>query len=157
MKFKPNFDSFQVRRRRVPRRSGAEFRSTARDSSCKDRPRCSSLHPKSFRDTRTPCRPGKTGWATTNLLSLYLFSALTVFFSVHLNRDAASIYLALQLGSGCSTAVEHTLRDREVVGSNHTRCWAFFSSLSFSVSVSLSISDVSLIRSLTEVHYYWFS
>ena len=31
------------------------------------------------------------------------------------------------LGSGCSTAVEHTPHDSEVVGSNPTGCWAFFS------------------------------
>ena len=31
--------------------------------------------------------------------------------------------------SGCSTAVEHTPRDREVVGLNPAGCWAFFSSL----------------------------
>ena len=32
--------------------------------------------------------------------------------------------------SSCSTAVEHTPRDREVVDSNPAGCWAFFSSLS---------------------------
>ena len=32
-------------------------------------------------------------------------------------------------GSGCSTAVERRPRNREVVGSNPARCWAFFSSL----------------------------
>ena len=30
------------------------------------------------------------------------------------------------LGSGCSTPVEQMIRDREVVGSDHTRYWAFF-------------------------------
>ena len=29
-------------------------------------------------------------------------------------------------GSGCSTGVEHTPHDREVVGSYPARCWAFF-------------------------------
>ena len=34
------------------------------------------------------------------------------------------------LGSGCSTAVEHTPRNLEVVGSIYAGCWAFFSSFS---------------------------
>ena len=59
----------------------------------------------------------------------------------------------LGLGSGCSIAVEHTIRDREVVGSNPARCWAFFNTLSFYVFLSLSISGVSLIRSFTEVQH----
>ena len=54
------------------------------------------------------------------------------------------------LGSGCSTVVEHTPRYREVVGLNPAWRWAFFYSLSFSV-LSLSISGVSLIRALREV------
>ena len=42
-----------------------------------------------------------------------------------------SVLVFLQLGSGCSTVVEHTPRGREVVGSNSAGCWAFFSSLSY--------------------------
>ena len=34
------------------------------------------------------------------------------------------------LRSGCSTAVERMPHDKEVVGWNPARCWAFFSSLS---------------------------
>ena len=41
------------------------------------------------------------------------------------------------LGSGCSTGVEHTPRDREVMGSNPAGCWAFFSTLSFSEYLSI--------------------
>ena len=38
-----------------------------------------------------------------------------------------SCVLCQQLGgSGCSTGVERTPHDREVVGSNPTRCWAFY-------------------------------
>ena len=37
----------------------------------------------------------------------------------------------LRLSSGCSIVVEHTVRDREVVGSNSSSCWAFLPSLSY--------------------------
>ena len=38
----------------------------------------------------------------------------------------------LGLGSGCGTALEHTPHERKVMGSNPTRCWAFFfSSLTY--------------------------
>ena len=53
------------------------------------------------------------------------------------------------LGSGCSTAVEHMPRTREVVGSNSVGCWAF--------SLLYLISSASSIRSLMEVQHYWFS
>ena len=33
------------------------------------------------------------------------------------------------LGTGCSTAVDGTPHDREVVGSNPAGCWAFYSLL----------------------------
>ena len=59
-------------------------------------------------------------------------------------------------GSGCSTAVEHTPQDREVVGSN-TAGWRLFSLLHLSLYLPLSVSGVSLIRSLAEVQHYWFS
>ena len=49
------------------------------------------------------------------------------------------------LGSGCSTAVEHTPCFRQVVGSNPTGCWAF----------SLLISSASFIRSFIEVQHYF--
>ena len=45
-----------------------------------------------------------------------------------------SHYLPASCGIDCSTTVVHTPRDREVVDSNPAGCWAFFSSLSFSVS-----------------------
>ena len=35
----------------------------------------------------------------------------------------------IKKGSGCSTAVERTSHDREIMGSYPARCWAFFSSL----------------------------
>ena len=54
--------------------------------------------------------------------------------------------------------VEHTPRDREVVGSNPASCWALFSSLFSLYGISLSIyQGLSIIRSLTEVQNYWFS
>ena len=49
------------------------------------------------------------------------------------------------LGSGCSTAVEHTSHDSEVVGSNPAGCWAF--------SLLHLICSVSLIRSLKEMQH----
>ena len=49
------------------------------------------------------------------------------------------------LGSGCSTAVEHTPRDREVEGSDPAGCWA--------CSPLYLISSVSLIRSLMGVQH----
>ena len=72
-------------------------------------------------------------------------------------RKWDTIYYLEELGSDCRTSVEHTPRDKEVVGSNPAGCWAFFSLLfrfPFSVSLSLSISGVSLIRSLIKVHHY---
>ena len=36
------------------------------------------------------------------------------------------LQLSLILGNGCSTAVERTPQNREVVGLNPTGCWAFF-------------------------------
>ena len=61
------------------------------------------------------------------------------------------------LGSSCGTVVGHTPHDREVVGLNPAGCWSFFSSFLFSVYLSQSISDVSLIRFLTVVQQYWNS
>ena len=58
--------------------------------------------------------------------------------------------------SGCSIAVEHTPRYREAMGSNPAGCWAFFL-FSFFLWITQSISGVSLIRSLTEVHHNWLS
>ena len=52
-------------------------------------------------------------------------------------------------GSGCGTAVEHTPRDKEVVGSNHAGLQLFFFS-----SLLYTISSVSLIRSFMEVQHY---
>ena len=46
-------------------------------------------------------------------------------------------------GTGCSTAVEPTPHERELVGSNPAWCWAF--------SLLYSIRSVSLIRSLVVV------
>ena len=43
------------------------------------------------------------------------------------------------MGSDCSTVVECTLHDGEVVGSNPAMSWAYFSYLSFSI-LSLSTS-----------------
>ena len=54
------------------------------------------------------------------------------------------------MGSGCSTAIEHTPRDREVLGSNSAECRAFS-------SILYPISSVSLFRSLTEVQHYCFT
>ena len=67
------------------------------------------------------------------------------------------MWLGSWAGRGCSTEVEHTTRNQEVVSLNLAGCWAIFSSLSFSVYLSLSISGVSFIRSLTEAQHYWFS
>ena len=53
------------------------------------------------------------------------------------------------LGSGCSKVVEHTPHNRDILGSDPARCWAFFS--------SLSIRSVSLIRSLVEAQHNRFS
>ena len=53
-------------------------------------------------------------------------------------------------GSGCSTAVDHTPRDREVLGSNPAEC-RNFSSILYPINVA------SLIRSLTEVLHYCFT
>ena len=40
------------------------------------------------------------------------------------------------VGAGCGTAVEHTPRDKDVMGLNPAGCWAFlFSSLSYQQSV----------------------
>ena len=51
---------------------------------------------------------------------------------------------------GCSTAVEHTPSNLEVVDSNPAECWAFSPSFDF-FSLSLPITrGVSLIRSLKE-------
>ena len=58
------------------------------------------------------------------------------------------------MGSGCSSAVEHTPRDRKVMGLNPAVCWAFLSLLFLSLYLSLSISGVSLIKPLTEVHHH---
>ena len=55
------------------------------------------------------------------------------------------------------TAIEHTLHDREAVDLNPARCWAFLSSPSFYVSLSLSLIVVSFIRYLKEEQNYWFS
>ena len=49
-----------------------------------------------------------------------------------LHDFAFTMKFPLLLGSGCGTSVEHTPRDRVVVGSNPAGCWAFFfSSLSY--------------------------
>ena len=55
--------------------------------------------------------------------------------------DESTRFLAITstLGSGCSTVVELTPHNREVVGSNPARCWAFLSLL-------YSLSTVSLIQ-----------
>ena len=47
------------------------------------------------------------------------------FFISFLLTDFHSHFISALMGSGCSTAVEHTLCDREVVGSYPARCWAF--------------------------------
>ena len=51
----------------------------------------------------------------------------------------------------CSTAVEHAPHNQEVVSLNTPVCWTFSSTLSFSLSLILSLSGVSLISSLKEV------
>ena len=45
-------------------------------------------------------------------------------------RLKTSFYVFNMLGNGYSMAKEHTPHKREVVGSNPTECWAFFSFLS---------------------------
>ena len=55
------------------------------------------------------------------------------------------INIFADLRTTCSSAVEQTPCDREVMGLKPTGCWAF----SFS-----SFSSVSLIRSLMEVQHY---
>ena len=55
----------------------------------------------------------------------------------------------MKKGSGCSTAVEHMPRDREVMSSNPTGCWAF--------SFLCLISSAFLIWSLMQVQHYWLS
>ena len=57
--------------------------------------------------------------------------------------------IIFNLGSGWGTVEEHTPRDREVMGSNPARCWAFFfSSLSYQWCVPNQV--------LTDVQHYWF-
>ena len=67
----------------------------------------------------------------------------TFFNTLQLNSNQLSlkpIKLCVdQLSSGCSTAVEHTPHDREVVGSNPAGYWAFS-------SLFYLISRVSLIQ-----------
>ena len=48
-----------------------------------------------------------------------------------------SCCLKFFLVTGCSTAVECTTRDQEVMGSNLDRCRAYFSYLCFSVFITL--------------------
>ena len=56
--------------------------------------------------------------------------------------------------SCCCIAVEHTPREHDVLGSNPAGCWGFpLLFLSLYSSLSLSISGVSLIRSLTEAQH----
>ena len=45
---------------------------------------------------------------------------------MYTNRFEYVKYL-LSLGSSCSTAIEHMLHDREVMGSNPVGCWVFSS------------------------------
>ena len=57
--------------------------------------------------------------------------------------------IQVNLGCGCSTAVERTPRIQEVMGLNPTRCLAFFYARLLSFT-----SGVSLIRSLKEANLY---
>ena len=44
-------------------------------------------------------------------------------------KPSAVVACSTTEGSGCTTVVEHTPCNREVMDSNHARCLAFFSSL----------------------------
>ena len=61
-------------------------------------------------------------------------------------------YFFFKLGSGCSTAVEHTPAEQNTWGSGFNSCQVLGFFLLF-----LSLSIVSLIKSLKEVQQYWFS
>ena len=63
--------------------------------------------------------------------------------------QALKVFLNLDQRHGCSTAVEHTTRNQEVVGSNPTGCRAFFFFDLFLLSFT---GGVPLIRSLKEMH-----
>ena len=73
---------------------------------------------------------------------------MRIFFVVHSFGDSCKI--STWLGSDWSTLEEHKPHDRKVVSSKPTGWWDFF-------SLFYSISCVSLIKSLTEVHHYWRS
>ena len=72
-----------------------------------------------------------------------------MLFELHNEKKSKGFFLyelIHRLGSGCSTVVEDTPRDREIVGLNPAGCGAF--------SLLYLISSASLIRSLVEVQHY---
>ena len=76
-------------------------------------------------------------------------------FSIRRIRQKVDLTdLFLDMGRGCSTAVERSPRNLEVVGSNPVGCWAFFFFFDFRYLFLLSFTiGVSFIRSLKDVHF----
>ena len=92
-------------------------------------------------------------WSNQGCPGNFLTHLITFFHSHHrlvrvLKKISVSP-LPSTMGRGCSTAVEHTPHNQEVLGLNPSGCWAFFYFYLFLLSFA---SGVSLIVSLKEVY-----
>ena len=109
----------------------------------------SSSSPASIIYTETSNITSILGWfqSQMKLLVPALHSHSFLWLSRKMKKTVSSCS-----NSGCSTAVEHTPHNQEVMSLNPTYYWAF----SFYLVLLSFNSRVSLIRTLSEVHHYFW-